>query len=165
MPRPSDRGRLFTSALSSRRIPRMGDARMGRFYSDNFVQKHLSLKSTCDTAGRIWHDLFSIFPICLHSDFLGPNPVRSGQGGNVPLATPRPQELFPPEATLAGDRLSGRSAGRFSRLVRTPPGGCLVAHPLPGAGLPPPSASLRISPHFLKSHFSVLKSRRRMRHP
>lgn len=82
----------------------------------------------CDRAGRIRHDLFSIFPVSILISWgqtpavRTESPVRSGQGAIVPLAAHYPVEVFPSKAALGGYRLSGRSARRFSWLVQTPTG-------------------------------------------
>lgn len=83
---------------------------------DPFVQQHLGLKSMWDRARRTQQGLFTISAVSTLISW-GQAPaslVRSREEGNVPLRALHPKELFPPEAALSGDGLSGRSARKFS---------------------------------------------------
>lgn len=89
------------------------------------------------------------FPCLSPFQFLGvlgtESPVRSRQGGNVPLPALCPKELFPSEASLGGDRVRQNCEDVFITCASTHRRLKEVSHPLPGMGLKTLSASMPIS--------------------
>lgn len=118
----------------------------------------------CDRAGRIRHDLFSIFPVSILISWgqtpavRTESPVRSGQGAIVPLAAHYPVEVFPSKAALGGYHLVRQICKEvFMACANTHGRLKEVACPLLGAGFQPPNTSMIIPPYFPKSsdHTSV----------